>query len=323
MKKYRTLIVVVGIIVLSIGGYFIANKLLFTGITPLAIDEDGFQANYFTPNRGSDKLAVVLIGGGQWGDYWAQEFASKEIAGLSIPYIRREGLPELPEEIELEYFENALKWLGQQKEVDSEKIVLMGASRNAELALLIASTFPNLASGVVAYAPSSVAWSNTVLPYSSNEIKPSWVYQGGDIPYVAMEKISENESGELEMLSYWEGGLLKSEEVERASIQVEKINGPILLFSGLDDKVWPSALMADKIEERLKANNFRHSIQNFKYKNAGHLISTNPEGSSNIRTNKIKVAGKDYEYEFGGTNEGDSKAKKDAKLKLFDFLEKI
>ena len=323
MKKYRKHIFAAGIIALLFVGYLIADNMLFNGIKPKAINETGFQANYFVKDAIQSKTTVVLIGGGQWGDYWAQEFANKEMVGLSLPYTRKEGLPKLPEEIDLEYFENAIKWLGNQKEVDPNKIVIMGASRNAELALVIASTFPEIVSGVVAYAPSSVAWSNTVLPYNSNELKPSWKYNGIDIPYVPMDKISGNDSGKIKMVEYWKNGLSKTDLVNKATIKAEKINGPILLFSGSDDKVWPSLIMADMIEQRLKENNFKHSFQNIKYENAGHLISNNPEGNSNFRTGTINIDGKDYEYEFGGTNEGDFKAKKDAKIKLIEFIEKI
>lgn len=147
--------------------------MLFNGMKPKAINETGFQANYFFKEAIQSKTTVVLIGGGQWGDYWAQEFANKEMVGLSLPYTRKEGLPKLLEEINLEYFETAIKWLGKQKSVNPEKIIAMGASRNVELALVIASTFPEIVSGVVAYSPRSISWSNTVLPYNSNQLKPS------------------------------------------------------------------------------------------------------------------------------------------------------
>lgn len=319
----RKYIIPIGIIALLTIGYFIADSILFDGVKPKLINQNGFQARYYVKNDLEDKKAIVLIGGGQWGDYWAQEFANNGMVGLSLPYIGKEGLPKLPEEIDLAYFENAITWLSKQKEVNKDKIVLIGASRNAELALLIASTFPEIVSGVVAYSPSSVSWSNTVLPYNSNELKPSWKYNGIDIPYVPMEKITANESDKIEMIEYWKKGLSKEELVNHATIKTEKINGPILLFSGIDDKVWPSSLMADMIQENLKENNFKYSIQNIKYENAGHLISRRPEENSSSRTAIININGKDYEYEFGGTNEGDFKAKKDAKVKLMEFIEKI
>lgn len=323
MNKKRIFIIGIGLIIFLFLGYFIADSLLFDGVKPRNINENGFQANYFIKDVTEKKTTIVLIGGGQWGDYWGGEFAKKGFVGLSVPYTRRKGLPNLPEEINLEYFENALKWLKEQPEVAPDKIILMGASKNAELALVIASIFPELVGGVVAYAPSSVSWANRVLPFNSNELKPSWKYQGVDIPYVPMDKIVGNDSDKIETLQYWKNGLAKTKEVAQASIEVEKINGPILLLSGKEDKVWPSALMANLIEDRIKKSNFTHSFQNIQYEKAGHLISSNPEGNSDFRTGEMNIDGKDYEFEYGGTNEGDTKAKQDAKVKVFDFIEKM
>ncbi|OYT17235.1 MAG: palmitoyl-CoA hydrolase [Bacteroidetes bacterium 4572_77] len=323
MKKNRKYIIWIGIIAFLFIGYSIIDSFLFTGVKPIKINENGFQANYYIKNITKKKASIVLIGGGQWGDYWGQEFAKKGFSGLSLPYIGSEGLPKLPEEINLEYFENAIKWLKKQPEVDPKKIVIMGASRNAELALVIASTFPDLLSGVVAYAPSSVSWSNTVLPYNSNNIKASWKYQGVDIPYVPMNKISGSNSNKIETLEYWLSGLAKTDYVTQAAIKVEKINGPILLFSGKDDMVWPSSRMADMIEQRIKESNFKYSFQNIKYEKAGHLISSKPESNSDSRTGIINIDRKDYEFEYGGTNEGDYKAKQNAKKRVLDFIEKI
>lgn len=322
MKKRKYIIPFV-IITILISGYYMVDFILFDGVKPKLINENGFQASYFVKDDLKNKTAIILIGGGQWGYYWAQEFAKKEMVGMSIPYIGKEGLPNLPEEIELEYFEKAINWLRKQPEVDRTKIVLMGASRNAELALIIASTFPEIVGGVIAYAPSSVSWSNTVLPYNSNELKASWTYKGMDIPYVPMKKLSVNSLGKVEMLAYWKNGLLKTDLVNKAFIKVERITGPILLFSGIDDKVWPSSQMADMIEVRLENNSFEYSFQNIKYENAGHFISTNPDDDSSYRTGKIRINEKEYEYEFGGTDDGDYRAKQDARIELMKFIEKI
>lgn len=319
----RKYIIGIVITILLVIGYFIADSILFSGVKARTINENGFQANYFVKTNTKRSTSIVLIGGGQWGDYWGQQFANRGYSGLSLPYTQREGLPKLPEEINLEYFEKALAWLKKQPEVDPNKIVVMGASRNAELALLLASVFPRSISGVVAYAPSAVSWSNTVLPYNSNELKSSWKYKGLDIPYVPMDKISGNQLNSNNMLEYWNKGLQKADFIGQAAIKVEKINGPILLFSGKDDQVWPSSIMADMIEKRLETNTFEHSFQNIKYENAGHLISSNPDDNTSYRTGTIKISGKDYEYEYGGNDEGDFKAKRDAKLKLMEFLEKI
>lgn len=322
MKK-RTLIITISSIVVLVVGYLILDSILFDGIRPKNLDKDGIKGNYYTSPNTENKAAVLLIGGGQWGDYWGSELAKKGNVGLSLPYTRLDGLPELPEEIPLEYFQKALIWLSEQPEVNPDKIVVMGASRNAELALLIASYFPELVSGVIAYSPSSVSWSNTVLPFNSDVLKGSWTFKGKDVPYIPMDKITGSKSTTINTMEYWKSGLSQKSNVESAAIKVEKIKGPILLLSGKDDKVWPSTQMANMIEERLKEFNRHINLQNIQYSNAGHLISGNPESAEEERTGKMNIQGKQYDFEYGGTNEGDFKAKQDSKKRVFELISNI
>ncbi|MEM9987115.1 MAG: acyl-CoA thioester hydrolase/BAAT C-terminal domain-containing protein, partial [Bacteroidota bacterium] len=233
------------LIALLIAGYAYLDSLLFDGVKPRPIKENGIQAAFFAKGGTENQPGVILIGGGNWGDYWGQEFAKANYVGLSLPYHRQKGLPALPEEIPLEYVESAIKWLRQQPEVNPHKVIVMGASRNAELALLVASYFPKLVQGVIAYAPSSVSWSNTVLPFNSDSMKPSWTFENKPVPYIPMPKLKGGEAETLETLPYWRQGLSDSTAVNRAFIPVENINGPLLLLSGKDDQVWPSAMMSD------------------------------------------------------------------------------
>src|SRR5699024_9809025 len=111
--------------------------------------------------------------------------------------------------------------------------------------------------------------------------------------------------------------------VEDASIKVEKINGPILLLSGKDDQVWPSARMADMLDSRLVEHSFKFQVENIQYENAGHLISGNPESDSDERTSKMTIQNKQYSFEYGGTKDGDYKAKQDAKIRVLKFIETL
>jgi len=322
-RKTRKFLIWFTLLPILLIGYFIVDSILFDGIKPRQISENGFQGQFFSLENIKNKPAVVLIGGGKWGHYWGVEFAKKGYVGLSLPYHRKAGLPSLMEEIPLEYFENAIVWLKNQPEVNSNKIILMGASRNAELSLTVAATFPNLVHGVIAYAPSSVSWSNTVLPFNSDNIKPSWTYKNQPIPYISMEKIKGSNYSKIETLEYWEKGLSDIEQVAQAQIKVEQINGPILLFSGKDDKVWPSSLMSNMIETRLKEYNFNYDFKNIQYENAGHLISGNPHSPSNQRTGQMPINGKTYEFQYGGTAEGDQQAQLDARGKVFEFVSSL
>lgn len=198
----------------------------------------------------------------------------------------------------------------------------MGASRNAELALVVASTLNQRVSGAIAYCPSSVSWSNTVLPYNSDEVKPSWTYRGQAIPFVPMPKLQAPASGKLETLSYWRSA--DSAVVAQAAIPVEQINGPILLLSGSDDQVWPSAEMAQRLTQRaLDSPEYIHTIKNRTWDDAGHMISGDPNGPSNVRQGTMVIDGESYPYDFGGTEFGDSIAKQDAAWEVMKFLERL
>ena len=316
----RTAIIAIFVFAALVGGYFILDSILFDGVKPERVDQDGIKGQYYAAASTENSAAVLLVGGGQWGDYWGVELAKNGFVGLSLPYAGVDGLPELPEEIPLEYFEHALTWLGARPEVNPEKIVVMGASRNAELALTIASYFPARVSGVIAYAPSAVSWSNTVLPFNSDTLKASWTYQGADVPYIPMDKLAGGSATTVNTLEYWTNGLHQASNLAQASIKVEQIQGPILLFSGKDDQVWPSAQMADMIEARLSTYNLGHQVQNIQYADAGHLISGEPGVMVEGRVGKMSLSGKPYDYRYGGTSQGDFEAKLDAKRRVLEFV---
>lgn len=322
-KTSKILIGSLALIAILVAGYLYLDSQLFDGVKPRSVNEDGIKASFFAKGGIANQPTVVLIGGGTWGDYWGQEFAKADYVGLSLPYVRQEGLPPLMEDIPLEYFQQALDWLKQQPEVNPDQIVVMGASRNAELALLIASYFPESVHGVIAYAPSSVSWSNRVHPFNSDSLKPSWTFANQPVPYVPTPKLKGGASDLFETLPYWTAGLADTAAVKKAAIQVERINGPILLLSGVDDQVWPSAMMADMIETRLQDCSFAFEVKNTQYEDAGHLISGNPNYLNTTRYGKMEIDGRSYEYGFGGSAEGDMAAQQDAFQRVFKFVSRL
>lgn len=77
------------------------------------------------------------------------------------------------------------------------------------------------------------------------------------------------------------------------------------------------------IENRIKNSHFNFEFENIKYENAGHLISSNPNVPPSMRQGKMEIGGKSYDYNFGGTENGDMAAQKDASIRVFKFLSKI
>jgi hypothetical protein len=56
---------------------------------------------------------------------------------------------------------------------------------------------------------------------------------------------------------------------ERATIAVEKINGPIMMISGKDDKLWPASDLAEFAVQRLKVKCFKNAVHHLAYAGAG------------------------------------------------------
>ena len=284
----------------------------------LELNTDGFIGEYFQPKKPSN-TTVVILGGGEFGAHWGREFAKQGHSALSLPYHRQSGLPSQIEEIPLEYFEKANDWLESKNE--PSRIIVMGASTNAELALLLAAIFPSKTSGAIAICPSSVTWSNQVFPWSSDQQMAKWTYNKAPLPYLPMEKIKGGNSKLLNTLAYWNGGLNNSQKAEFAAIEVEKIKGAILLITPEDDQVWPSYRMSKMIEERMKIKGKSELLENCIYPDAGHLISAQYVKSFTSQNGQLEIDGRVYSYKFGGTLLGNLSAQYKSRAKILSFVE--
>jgi dienelactone hydrolase len=182
---------------------------------------------------------VVVLGGSEGGlessESRAALFAAHGYAALALAYFRTDGLPRELVRIPLEYFEHALAWIATQPELDARRIAVVGASRGAEAALLLAARSP-VVRATVAYAPSSMVWGGLDRTHPSLHI-PAWTSEGVDL-----------ESGTSPRI------LDVPDSVSRYGIPVERMHGPVLLIAGADDRLWPSAKMANQVMERLRAH---------------------------------------------------------------------
>jgi BAAT / Acyl-CoA thioester hydrolase C terminal len=61
--------------------------------------------------------------------------------------------------------------------------------------------------------------------------------------------------------------------MERATIPVERIKGPVLMVSGRDDQLWPSFELAEIARRRLEAHNHSWPFEHISYPDAGHGIA--------------------------------------------------
>ena len=256
-----------------------------------------FDGEFYPPLGPPKKLGVLVLGGSDGGipGNRAKIFAENGFPTLALGYFKTRRTPEYLDMIPLEYFDKPIEWLTKNEYIQGGKIVVIGESKGAELALLLASRKPEI-SGVVAFVPSAVVFQG--MPKVFWPPRSSWSSMGKPVPFVPFNL--SNLTDKKNVLGIHRNSLKQQEAVKKALIPVNKIKGPILLFSAADDGVWPSVEMSDMIMRSLKDQKFSYSYEHITYDNAGHTMM-----ESNM---------------MGGTEEGNRKARIDSTEKMLAFL---
>jgi hypothetical protein len=102
------------------------------------------------------------------------------------------------------------------------------------------------------------------------------------------------------------GGPLPSD----AMIPVERTNGPILLVSGEDDRMWPSCRMGEQVMQRLDARAHPFRSKHLHYRNAGHSMRA-PGVSTQVLHGK---------FAFGGEPRAQAVANRASWIETLSFL---
>jgi uncharacterized protein len=260
---------------------------------------------------GSGRAPGLLILGGSEGGHgpayhFAQVFAARGFASLGLAYFGDPGVPATLENIPLEYFTRAIDWLSTQPAVDPGRIGVFGGSKGGEAALLIAARDRRI-KAVVAGVPSSVAWQGVNMANPANP-GPSWTEGGKPIPFASYDGSVPFHG----LLDLYQRSLAKAPP--EAAIAVERINGPVLLVSARDDKLWPSAAMGDAVMARLDRSKFRFAHTHLAYDNAGHAGFGEPLPPGTVLPDAILA-------QTGGTADGNLAMRADAWPKILAFLD--
>jgi len=213
----------------------------------------------------ADKQALIVgLGGSEGGNPWVSnywkktrdEFIGKGYAFLALGYFGAEGAPDTLDRISLENVHDAIIEATKNPKIDKNRIALIGGSKGAELALLLASHFNDIKC-VIAIVPSHVAF-----PGLTNHLSTSsWTYQGKEVPYVPVSEEAIPALIKRDLRTAFDTMLKDKAAVEKALIHVEDIKGPVLLLSATQDEMWGSTPMSDAIMAQLKANNFAYHYE--------------------------------------------------------------
>ncbi|WP_277213002.1 acyl-CoA thioesterase/BAAT N-terminal domain-containing protein [Isoptericola croceus] len=219
------------------------------------VDDDGLVAEYAVPanvEAGERRPAVLVFGGSEGGlssgASTARWLAALGYPALGISYFGAEGQPAELEQVPVGTFLDALDWLHEQPEVDTERVVTFGASRGGEMALWLAAERTELVHAAI--APTGAG--SLYCGYPDNAV-PAWTLD--DEP--------------LADICPFAGGV---EDLRLAAIGVEEIAGPVVLACGTRDELWSSCAFAQDVVSRRGAGATALVLG----EGAGHAVSLAP-----------------------------------------------
>ncbi len=210
--------------------------------------------------KGSKQPLVVALGGSEGGNAWTSnywkktrdQFIEKGYAFLAIGYFGCKGTPDILNKIALEDVYSAIKAATQHNRVNKRKIAVVGGSRGADLALLLASYYKEIDCVV------SIVGSSAVFPGHTNHFNTScFTYQNKELPFVPVNDAAVPLLVKRDLRGAFEAMLSDTASFEKAAIPVERINGTVLFLSATKDELCPSTPMANYMAARLKQHRFR------------------------------------------------------------------
>jgi uncharacterized protein len=211
---------------------------------PVELTEGAIRGRYHgAPTSGN--IGVLVLGGSDGGAPSAracEDLAQAGFSTLGLAYFngwsgRYEGLPTALVSIPIENIFAATEWL--RREAGVSRVVLMGESRGAELALLAAACGAQV-EGVIAFSPSHVLWPAPMMSMTEQQ-RSAWTRNGTPLPFVALQPAATPFDAFTEALD--RGG----EALTAARIDVASISKPVMLVSSRADAIWPADRMAQAI----------------------------------------------------------------------------
>ncbi|MFM5922809.1 MAG: acyl-CoA thioester hydrolase/BAAT C-terminal domain-containing protein [Novosphingobium sp.] len=265
-------------------------------------------ANYLPAEGPGRKAAVLLLGGsegalGSGGLRLATELQAAGFNVLQLSYYRAPGQPASFTRVPLETFDKGIAWLKRQPGVDPRRIGIVGGSKGAEAALIVASRHPEV-KAVVAGMPSSHKWAAFSWD-GSNVPGASWSLGGKDVTFLPYGEYDQAEG----MRSLYANGLKAAAAHPGAEIKIERSPAKVLLVCGQADALWPSCPMSDMLKKR------DPRVTILSYADAGHAVFGPPLADDSKSLPLLAT--------LGGSPEGNNAARKDSWPRVIAFLTSV
>lgn len=211
--------------------------------------------------KGKNQPLLVGLGGAEGGNAWSSDywkttrdaFISRGYAFVAIGYFGAKGTPALLNNINIDAVHDAISKAASHEQVNKKAIAIIGGSRGADLALLIASYYPDI-KAVVGIVPSHV-----VFPGNTPELNnAAFSFAKKALPFVPVTESAIPFLIKRDLRAAFETMLKDSLAAEKARIPVERIQGAVLLLSATEDEICPSTPMSEKMMDKWKESRFAY-----------------------------------------------------------------
>lgn len=288
-------------------------EVLDPGESGQRITEGRLFGNYYPATGTGPHPAVLLLGGSEGGlggatHQMALLLQREGFTVFQLAYFGAPGQSDALERIPLELFDEGLDWLKAQPDVDPSRIAVMGASKGAEAALVVATRRPDL-SAVVAGMPSSVTWNGVNWASGGQSDHASWTTGGKELATMPFGDWNQAD-GIISVYRTIEDPA-QQDAAARAFIPVERGSADVMLICGEAETMWPACPMARQVAARSTANS-GPPVTVLAYKDAGHFVFGPPIARDHPFYPRLD--------EFGGTVEGNAAARADSWPKVIAFL---
>jgi hypothetical protein len=277
------------------------------------IAREGLFGNFYPALGDGPHPAVLLLGGSEGGlgsatHHTALVLQQEGFAVFQLAYFGAPGQSDALEAVPLELFDRGLDWLKAQPGVDPSRVAVMGASKGAEAALLVASRRPDLAA-VVAGMPSSVVWNGVDWASGGQSKRSSWSAGGKELATMPFGVWDQADG----IISVYRpvADPARAAEANRAAIPIERARARVLLVCGEAETMWPACPMSRQVAARAAARS-GPPVTVLAYKDAGHFVFGPPIPQGNPFYPRLG--------EYGGSPDGNAAARADSWPKVIAFL---
>ncbi|NMB55971.1 MAG: acyl-CoA thioesterase [Leptolinea sp.] len=278
---------------------------------------------FYTDDPG--RPTILFIGGSGSGlDVDAPISAALASHGfnvLSVSFIGEYNLPPQLSRVPLEYFEKVIDWIKQNPITRGKDIWLLGMSKGAEVALILASRHSEI-TRVALWAPHAYCFQGIAFKNES-----SWTDKGIDVPYIRIKNrwvfrhtldcfVKNRPFGYTPV---YQKSLEAADNKEEARIRVENSKADFLFFTSKDCGMWNTYDGSVDIMDTLRKNEYPHNYALIVYDEAGepyYVPYVIPASETSVKIFPRLV------FSTGGTLQGNAHAREDAWEKTIEFFKK-